>query len=65
MGTTEQVVTPLAVAVAEAARLVGVSRSALYDLVSRGELPTARIGRRRVVLLEDLRAWLRAQREGA
>lgn len=35
--------------VAEAAELLGVSRSTAYELVARGELATVRIGRRRMV----------------
>lgn len=34
------------VRVAEAALFLGVSRSAVYDLIYRGELPSAVVGRR-------------------
>lgn len=40
---------PLALSVAEAAELLGISRSLAYDLVARGELPSVRLGRRIVV----------------
>jgi excisionase family DNA binding protein len=39
----------LAVAVEEAAHLLGISRSLAYELCARGELPTIRLGRRLVV----------------
>lgn len=39
----------LAVSIQEAARLLGVSRSFAYELCSRRELPTVRLGRRLVV----------------
>lgn len=39
----------LAVSVDEAAHLLGISRDLAYDLVSRGELPSVRLGRRIVV----------------
>jgi excisionase family DNA binding protein len=36
----------LVVSVAEAGRLLGVSRAFAYELAARGELPTIRLGRR-------------------
>ena len=39
----------LAIAVEEAAHLLGISRSLAYELCVRGELPTIRLGRRIVV----------------
>ena len=41
--------TPLTMTVPEAARLIGLSESATYDAVSRGEIPALRIGRRILV----------------
>lgn len=40
---------PLVLSVSEAARLLGVSKSLVYDLLTRGELPALRLGRRVVV----------------
>jgi len=39
----------LALTVAEAGALLGISRAFAYDLVARGELPVIRLGRRRLV----------------
>jgi len=39
----------LTVAVPEAARMLGISRSLAYELVARGELPSVRLGRRIVI----------------
>jgi excisionase family DNA binding protein len=39
----------LVLTVAEAAKLLGISRAFAYELVSRGELPVIRLGRRIVV----------------
>jgi excisionase family DNA binding protein len=39
----------LALSVEEAGALLGISRDLAYDLVARGELPSARLGRRLVV----------------
>jgi excisionase family DNA binding protein len=52
----------LAYSIADAAKRVGISRSGLYVLIQRGELPTAKIGNRRLVLDHDLRALLARQR---
>lgn len=51
---------PLAVSVVEAARTLGVSRSTIYELLT-GELPSFTIGRRRLVRVSDIEAFL-AQR---
>jgi excisionase family DNA binding protein len=42
-----------------AARLLGVSRSKLYELVAAGELPTVRIGRSRRIAVADLEEFVR------
>jgi excisionase family DNA binding protein len=39
----------LAIAVEDAAHLLGISRSLAYELCARGELPTIRLGRRLVI----------------
>jgi excisionase family DNA binding protein len=44
----------LVVTVAEAAKLLGISRSFAYELVKRGELPIVRLGRRQLVPKESL-----------
>lgn len=49
---------PLAVPIAEAARLGGVGRSTIYSEIAKGELPVHKIGRRTVVTMENLRVWL-------
>lgn len=50
----------LAVSVDEAARLLGVSRDLVYDLVRRGELPAVRLGRRIVIPYRSLERLLEA-----
>ena len=47
-----------AVTVPEAARLLGVGRTAAYEAARRGELPTRRLGRRLLVPVPALLAWL-------
>ncbi len=48
----------LVLSVAEAAELLGISKSLAYDLVARGELPARRFGGRIVVLLRPLQRLL-------
>ena len=49
---------PEAESVADAARRAGVSRTFLYERIAAGELPTVKAGKRRLVRVEALRAWL-------
>jgi excisionase family DNA binding protein len=44
----------LVVTIAEAAKLLGISRSFAYELVKRGQLPVVRLGRRQLVPKESL-----------
>lgn len=45
------------VSVEEAARLLGLGRSAAYEAARRGELPTRRLGRRLLVPVPALLEW--------
>jgi excisionase family DNA binding protein len=58
-------VRPLAYRVPEAAAMAGVSRAHLYRAMHVGDLPSVKTGSRRVILHDDLVAWLRGQRERA
>lgn len=46
--------------VEEAATVLGIGRSAAYEAARQGELPTRRIGRRLLVPVPALLAWLGA-----
>lgn len=48
----------LAVPITEAARIGGVGRSTIYAEISRGNLKTRKVGRRTIVMVDDLKAWL-------
>jgi len=50
---------PLAVTVQEAVHLSGIGRTRLYTAIADRELTPVKIGRRTLVLFEDLQAWLR------
>lgn len=48
----------LALPIDEAARRVGVGRTSIYEAVNRGELPLRKAGRRSLILVADLEAWI-------
>ena len=50
--------------VPEVAKSLQLSRSKVYALIERRELPAVRIGRNVRVLGSDLERWLEAQRQG-
>jgi excisionase family DNA binding protein len=52
---------PLLLRPAEAARLLRISRSKLYQLLYAGELPVIHIGRSARIPLTSLRTWVEAQ----
>ena len=58
---------PIAVGPDEAARLAGVGRTTLYAALAKGDLPSIKIGTRRLVRVDAIREWLEAheQKPGA
>ena len=52
---------PLAVSAAEAARLLGVSRPTLYQLLNRADFPSFRVGGRVLISVSGLQAWIDRQ----
>jgi excisionase family DNA binding protein len=49
---------PIAVSPAEAARLAGIGRTTIYAAISSGELSSLKLGKRRLIVVAALRAWL-------
>lgn len=49
----------LAVSPNEAARLCSIGRTTLYAALSSGDLKSVKIGTRRLITLDALRAWLK------
>tara|TARA_B100001250_G_scaffold364739_1_gene345012 strand:+ start:1673 stop:1873 length:201 start_codon:yes stop_codon:yes gene_type:complete len=49
---------PLAVCPEEGARLSAHSRTAIYGAMAKGELESFKSGKRRLILVKDLEAWL-------
>ena len=56
---------PFAVPVPEAARLIGLGRSKFYELLKAKEIPLIKLGRRSVVPVAALRAFVIAKTEAA
>ncbi|WP_121306273.1 helix-turn-helix domain-containing protein [Pseudomonas aeruginosa] len=51
-------VSPLAVGPEEAGRISGHTRSAIYEAIARGDLLSFKSGKRRLILIKELEAWL-------
>ena len=52
---------PLAVGPTEAARLLGVSRPTLYQLLNQADFPSFRVGRRVLISVSGLDVWIKQQ----
>ena len=55
---------PILVTAREAASLLGISRSRVFELLTTGELPSLTIGRSRRIPLDLLVAWVRDRVNG-
>jgi excisionase family DNA binding protein len=51
--------TPTVISASEAADLLGIHRTTLYEIAKRGEVPCRRIGRRFIFVRETLIEWMR------
>jgi excisionase family DNA binding protein len=52
---------PLLVRVEEAARILSLSRSTIYEMLDSGELPSVRRGAARRIPISALHAWIARQ----
>ena len=52
---------PLAVSAPEAARLLGVSKPTIYQMMNREDFPAFKVGARTLISVEGLREWIRKQ----
>jgi excisionase family DNA binding protein len=52
---------PLLIRIEEAARILSLSRSTIYEMMDRGDLPSVRCGTARRIPLAALRAWVERQ----
>jgi excisionase family DNA binding protein len=53
--------TPISVGIDDAAQLLGIARSMLYELIASGQIQTFKLGRRRLVRVKTLEAFVRRQ----
>nr|WP_243422600.1 helix-turn-helix domain-containing protein [Pseudoflavonifractor phocaeensis] len=54
---------PLAVSPAECARLLGISRPKVYDLINQGGFPSFKLGSRTLISVDGLREWISSRTE--
>ena len=52
---------PLAVSAPDAARLLGVSKPTVYQMMNREDFPAFKVGARTLISVEGLREWIRKQ----
>lgn len=52
--------TPIAVTIAQACQMSGLSKATLYRAISAGRLPTRKFGARTLLIVEELRSFLTA-----
>lgn len=50
----------LTVSIKEAAELIGIGRTKVYDLMDEGVLPSRKVGKRRIILRADVLKYLAA-----
>lgn len=62
--TTTEALPSLSVSVEEAARLTSHSRSGIYEVIASGELKAFKLGRRRLILMSELKAWIERVAQG-
>ena len=60
-----QPVEPLAVSVPEAASAIGLSIPHVWREIALGKIASVKVGRRRLIMLDDLREYLEARRSPA
>lgn len=54
---------PISVSTSEAARLLGVSRPTIYELIQNGGLPWFKVGTRTLLPVAGLKEWVATQAE--
>jgi len=48
----------------DACRMSGIGRTVLYDLMTRGDVKSVKIGRRRLVLVDSLKQYVKGSSSG-
>ena len=55
-------VEPILCSITEAGRALGLGRSKVYELINEGNLETVHIGRRRLIHIESIEAFVNKRR---
>jgi excisionase family DNA binding protein len=63
MASRTETIAPLALSIGEVVSATGVGRTKVYAAIGSGDLATVKIGKRTLVLMDDLQAWLRRHRD--
>ena len=53
---------PLAVRIPQAARLIGIGRSTIYQFINAGEIETIKVGRSTLIPTDSLRDFIQRRR---
>jgi len=53
---------PLAVRIPQAARLIGIGRSTIYQFINAGEIETIKVGRSTLIPIDSLRDFIQRRR---
>ncbi len=56
MGNQAREIEPLAYSIADACKIISIGRTRLYELLSDGTIQSVRVGRRRLVKADSIRA---------
>jgi excisionase family DNA binding protein len=62
MASRTETIAPISLSIADVVASTGLGRTKVYAAIRDGELAIVKIGKRSLVLDEDLRAWLRRHR---
>lgn len=52
-------IAPLAISINEACKAANVGRTTLYGAIGRGELKVKKLGRRSILMIEDVSDWIK------
>ena len=55
---------PVAISVSDAAKLLGISKPTMYQVIHQPDFPAFRVGGRTLISTDGLRDWVRAQAKG-
>ena len=59
--TNTNEIKPLAVSPTDAAKIVGIGRTKLYEEIATARLRSAKIGKRRLITVDAIKDWLKAR----